>query len=554
MVNVNINNNIYRAIFEEVPSKEFLERWTIRESPIVEYDERQIWLDRYYKKANSFESEIKRYKIDNINFIKTNIDTLIAQKSFNIIETDIIKSFDKLNQEVAPHGLVFHNRKFIYDPIYNIHLPLYFDGMVEIDQKNSCQKLKKLKWNNSKNREKILFESIVKEYKKRLLDKSHNLEECFIKSTILENNINFKKIIASEIENGIINKNNYFYQYDGEKLQKYSIKYYGYNIGDSKFCLGNNPRLENCKDLNFDQVKNLFSGKLNLKNQKIPFNIGFFNKKKKENILTNNLLKFNLDKDYNYVAKSFTNNFILINKNHEKKTKLKFELMPESRIIIMNSNLINIDISVNSKEYKSTSNAEIKSRYNQNLLTGCLTLIDSKFKDVKLLSNGTKCEDDINIIRSSGEFDNIEIKNSYYDAIDFDFSNIKINNIKITNSGNDCIDFSFGIYLISKANLNNCKDKAISIGEKSIFFGDNISAQNTKIGIANKDSSETYINKISIKNVKNCLDNYKKKKEFELGRVFIVKKECSFNKVKNLNFILEEDFYLKFKDYEKTRI
>ena len=80
MVNVNINNNIYRAIFEEVPSKEFLERWSIRESPIIEYDERQIWLDRYYKKINRFKTGIERYKVDNINFIKTNIDTLIAQK------------------------------------------------------------------------------------------------------------------------------------------------------------------------------------------------------------------------------------------------------------------------------------------------------------------------------------------------------------------------------------------------------------------------------------------------------------------------------------------
>ncbi len=554
MVNVNINNNIYRAIFEEVPSKEFLERWSIRESPIVEYDERQIWLDRYYDKGSRFESEIERYKVDNINFIKTKIDTLIVQKSFNITETDIIKSFNKLNEKVATHGLVFHNRKFIYDPIYNIHLPLYFDGMVNIEKKNYCEELKKLKWNDSKSKENILFKSIVKAYKNRLLDKSYEVEECFIKNTILKNNFNFRKIISSEIENAIINKNNYFYQYDAKELQKYKFKFYGYNIGESKFCISNNPKLENCQELNFNQIRNLFSGKLNLQNQNIPFNIGFFNKKKKENTLTNHLLKFNLNKDYKYIAKSFTNNFILINKNHEKKTKLEFELMPESRLIIMNSNLINIDISVNSIKNKSPSNVEIESRYNQNLLTGCLTLIDSKFKKVKLSSNGTNCEDDINIIRSSGELDYVEIKDSSYDAIDFDFSNIKINNIKITNSGNDCIDFSFGIYLISEANLNNCKDKAISIGEKSIFLGENINAQNSEIGIANKDSSKTYINKISIKNVKNCLENYKKKKEFELGRVFIVKKECNFNKIKNLNFILEKDFYSKFEDYEKTGI
>ena len=36
----------------------------------------------------------------------------------------------------------------------------------------------------------------------------------------------------------------------------------------------------------------------------------------------------------------------------------------------MNSDLINIDISVNSIKYKSISSVEIESRYNQNLLTG----------------------------------------------------------------------------------------------------------------------------------------------------------------------------------------
>jgi hypothetical protein len=554
MVKVNINNNIYPAIFEEVPSKEFLERWSIRESPIIEYDERQIWLDRYNDILGRFRSGIERYKVDNINFIKTNIDTLIAQKAFNIKETDIIKNYNKLNQDVAPHGLVFHNRKFIYDPIYNIHLPLYFDGMVKIDELNSCKSINGKKWNKTNEKQKILFQNIVNEYKKRLLNKLHKVEECFIKETLLKNRFKFNNVIVSEIENAILNKNNYFYQFNPGKLQEENFIFYGYNIGASKFCIDNDPKLDNCQDLNFNQIRDLFSGKLNLEVKNIPFNIGFFNDEKKENVTMNNLLKLNLDKNQNFKAKSFTDNFILIDKNHENKTKLEFELMPNSRIIIMNSNLINIDISVNTLKYKPTSNVEIESRYNQNLLTGCLTLIDSKFKNVKLISNGTQCEDDINIIRSSGVLDHIEIKDSSYDAIDFDFSNIKIKKIKIANSGNDCIDLSFGIYLISEASLNNCRDKAISVGEKSIFLGENISAHNSEIGLANKDSSKSYVNKISTKKVKICIDNYKKKKEFELGSVFIVNKECDFKKIKNLNFISKEDFYSKLKKYEETGI
>lgn len=554
MVKININNNIYNAIFEEVPSKEFLERWSIRESPIIEYDERQIWLDRYNNNENKNTENLERYKIDNIKFIKSDIDNLIAQKALNIVETKIIKKFDQLNKKNAPHGLVKHNRKYIYDPIYNLHLPLYFDGMVEIDETNSCKFINNEKLIITDENQKTFYQNVISEYTKRLLNKSHEVEKCFIKKTIHQNKFQFSNVIISDIEKGIKNKNNYFYQFNTQSLQSDINKFYGYDIGGSKFCLSNEPKLENCQELNFDQIRLLFSGKLNLERPNIPFNIGFFNNKQKVNTIKNKFLKLNLDKDKNFITKSFTDYFILIDKNSNENTKIEFKLMPNSRIVILNSYLNNIDISINSINKNFSSNLETKTRYNQNLLTGCLTLIDNKFKNIKLFSSGTQCEDDINIIRSSGILDYIEIKDSSYDAIDFDFSNIKINNIKITDAGNDCVDLSFGIYLISDANLDNCKDKAISVGEKSLFLGKNINVYNSEIGLANKDSSKSYIKTILTKKVKTCVDNYQKKKEFELGDVFIVKKECNLKKIKNLNFILEEDFSSKFMNYEKTGI
>ena len=554
MVKININNNIYNAIFEEVPSKEFLERWSIRESPIIEYDERQIWLDRYNNNENKNTENLERYKIDNIKFIKSDIDNLIAQKALNIVETKIIKKFDQLNKKNAPHGLVKHNRKYIYDPIYNLHLPLYFDGMVEIDETNSCKFINNEKLIITDENQKTFYQNVISEYTKRLLNKSHEVEKCFIKKTIHQNKFQFSNVIISDIEKGIKNKNNYFYQFNTQSLQSDINKFYGYDIGGSKFCLSNEPKLENCQELNFDQIRLLFSGKLNLERPNIPFNIGFFNNKQKVNTIKNKFLKLNLDKDKNFITKSFTDYFILIDKNSNENTKIEFKLMPNSRIVILNSYLNNIDISINSINKNFSSNLETKTRYNQNLLTGCLTLIDNKFKNIKLFSSGTQCEDDINIIRSSGILDYIEIKDSSHDAIDFDFSNIKINNIKITDAGNDCVDLSFGIYLISDANLDNCKDKAISVGEKSLFLGKNINVYNSEIGLANKDSSKSYIKTILTKKVKTCVDNYQKKKEFELGDVFIVKKECNLKKIKNLNFILEEDFSSKFMNYEKTGI
>ena len=163
MVKININNNIYNAIFEEVPSKEFLERWSIRESPIIEYDERQIWLDRYNNNENKNTENLERYKIDNIKFIKSHIDNLIAQKALNIVETKIIKKFDQLNKKNAPHGLVKHNRKYIFDPIYNLHLPLYFDGMVEIDETNSCKFINNEKLIITDENQKTFYQNVISE-------------------------------------------------------------------------------------------------------------------------------------------------------------------------------------------------------------------------------------------------------------------------------------------------------------------------------------------------------------------------------------------------------
>jgi hypothetical protein len=554
MINVNVNNNTYKAIFEELPSKEFMERWSIRESPIIEYDERQLWLDRYYEAKKVQNLNIKRYKIDNTKFIKSNIDTLIAQKSFKISQNKIIDKFEELNNEVASHALVKHNRKFIYDPIYNIHLPLYFDGMVEINENNACELLDLNAWKNSNDEIKNVFKKILLKYKNRILNKSHKIEECFIKKILLEKYFDLKEIINSEILNSIENKDNLSYKFEPLDLINRNILYYGYDLKLSKFCISKFVSIKDCEDLNFDEIRNLFSGKLNLERKNIPFNIGFYNNKTKSNFLENKLLKIKLKKDITINTQANKNYYIKIEKKNLKNLNVNLNLSKNSRIIIFDSVLKNINISLNENKDNFEKNKKIISRYNQNLLTGCLTIIDSRLKNLNLKSNGTNCEDDINIVRSVGEIDNVNISNSSYDAIDLDFSNLKIYNINIMKSGNDCMDFSFGNYIIYEANLTNCKDKAISVGEKSNFIARNIDIKNSLIGLANKDSSVTYINNIKTTNVKSCLDNYKKKREFDLGYVYLVNKTCEIKKIKNLNFIDLENFEKKFAENEKTRI
>ena len=51
------------------------------------------------------------------------------------------------------------------------------------------------------------------------------------------------------------------------------------------------------------------------------------------------------------------------------------------------------------------------------------------------------CEDSINIKNTKGQINNISIENSLYDAVDLDFSNLKIKSLNINGAKNDCVDF-----------------------------------------------------------------------------------------------------------------
>ena len=53
-------------------------------------------------------------------------------------------------------------------------------------------------------------------------------------------------------------------------------------------------------------------------------------------------------------------------------------------------------------------------------------------------SEDMTCEDSVNIVSSNGEIDKIKIKNSSYDGLDIDISNLSIKDIYISNSKNNC--------------------------------------------------------------------------------------------------------------------
>ena len=77
------------------------------------------------------------------------------------------------------------------------------------------------------------------------------------------------------------------------------------------------------------------------------------------------------------------------------------------------------------------------------------------------------CEDSLNIVKSTGDINKIDISNAYSDALDLDFSDLNLYHLNISKAGNDCLDVSGGNYYINKLTVDSCADKGVSIGEKS---------------------------------------------------------------------------------------
>ena len=136
------------------------------------------------------------------------------------------------------------------------------------------------------------------------------------------------------------------------------------------------------------------------------------------------------------------------------------------------------------------------------------------------------CEDSINIKNSKGNLNQIDISNSFFDALDLDFSNIVVKNLNVNNAKNDCADFSFGGYKIDQANLKNCGDKGFSIGERSKFSLNKGNIFFTNIGIASKDDAITEVNKVNMESINVCFAAYNKKKEFKGSKINVKDFDC----------------------------
>ena len=425
----------------------------------------------------------------------------------------------------SEHALSLDDRRYYWNIFHKSFEPIYYDGSPKFELVNyiperlisSYQDF--LTISDFQNTEELLNRIDVKNFAFQLnhlgleitpkeLDKKLSLMKTNIqniKKYVFINNINKKS------PNTVIQKFTKFQNSFVEKINKDMniMKINIYQNSEGKFKSKNCYKPNECYEehLSHDMIIKFLSKQVDKKNNFFIF-IEF--NQQGINLSKNNFFKY---QNKLFVEHSVNSKVILENKNLILMQSKANDWFLIKNSLLENLNIIFIGTNSQLKEKKILNNDEA---INENGLTGCVTIYDSKISNVNIkASNNFTCEDTINIVRSFGDIDQIEITNSKSDALDMDFSNIRIKKVFINYAKNDCLDMSWGQYVINKAILLNCEDKAVSVGESSQFKVEKLTVKNSNIGIVSKDSSLSFVNFASFENTNNCFSSYKKKAEFD---------------------------------------
>jgi hypothetical protein len=565
-------------LFQEKITKEFIESNHLRESSILEGDERFLFANDSFDKygltriindkwsakgdASLSISKVALMKLNKIyfrylsgKFIYKNRNRRFLSFSF-LLEGKFIdkhREFQAILVAIgAAHGLRPHNRSFYYDPIYRYFKPIYYDGDSTITKLNGnlnnftrfctriSSKIRSKEFSCSDgelNKDEIIgslfaLESLQKLDRKNFHAQIKNLGLDY--SLEMLNNIldqvstNLKTIKNSKILN---HKKNPYIPYFS------NLKDLGLDNNKKKlaFYTKTKSRIEICDLLltscHYDTftIKNyskLLSGRY-LDDEKNSY---IFLGNKQEYLTGVDIKTYEKKREINLEdgAKLVTygSSIALVNKKEKIITLKQNDI--NDRFLIKGEKLKDWHI-----EFTGLIDEKINSnqRFNQNLLTGCLTLLDLNIDNVNIEANGALCEDAVNFVRVNGTINNITITNALSDAIDVDFSKLNFKKINIKDAGNDCVDLSSGIYHIEHADLSNCKDKAISVGENSRLTINSAQILKSNLGVAAKDSSVVKVNAINFNTTNICFNAYNKKQEYWGGKIIIGKHNCQSNQI-----------------------
>lgn len=174
-------------------------------------------------------------------------------------------------------------------------------------------------------------------------------------------------------------------------------------------------------------------------------------------------------------------------------------------------------------------------------VTSAITFYNSTLNLNRVSFSGNYSGDDlVNIFRSNFKLDKVNILNSKFDGIDFDFSKGVIKNSKIKNCGNDGLDFGGSEANISNTLITTCGDKGVSVGEKSSIQMIRTKIYDSEIGIGLKDESLAYIRDLKMSDNHLDLAVYGKKGMYNSPILDILPNDFC-----NLHYLIEQNVVVK---------
>lgn len=573
--NVKLNDHeYYKYIFQEKINQQFLHKnnkfdniimlgnksWQIYEK-FPDLRNKDIQLSRFYNDDLRVKPNNILQAIDILNYhFLNNVETLRQSKTYkdNFIMNaqeleyaynfiDYEKNYFKKNyinfaiydalllSNGAIAGLTIFDRKYVYDIFENQIYPIYYDGMANIFKEKFSLQNKKFKNKKIFNHHKIGAEYLknyfkdfdIESFKNKLSEKNVKIESEELSSAIkiLKQNIDIlTKLDVLEVSR--VSNQNYF-----------------------KEVLSKSKNLK----IVFGGTDNIFLAcdvAVNLKTQN-QCNQYFASKEESLSILSNQLtnVKFgnlfyvrkSLDK---YLKNAIPGNYGLETFKYKKidqKSKIYKKYESTKINIIPSEKIININTLESNERIVVVSEKLDKWRFNYNgsffqsilrntrahptesSFQACLEFLNTNLQNVKISVKNANCPDALHFLNTKGNIDEITVKNSFYDAVDADNSNLSFKKITVENAGQECLGLKSGKYFVKNYFASNCKDKAVSVGEKAKLNIENSTISDSKYGLVSKDSGTIIAKKTEIKDTLICLSAYRDKINFEGGYLSVKK-------------------------------
>jgi hypothetical protein len=547
-VSVSVNGIQSLMLFQEKAEKELLERNLRREGAIFEGDESLLWS---YQNHENFElTPLALSRLSNDNWFKKGhtsqrivIDSHkrlqkayldYAYSSFlgeSNLFMQVNSSGDYLFNDYhrlllamgGAHALTPHNRKFYFNSIEDRFEPIYYDGDISFGAFSFEEKIGHESLIGAPasidliERVKILLasEALKKGFSERVASPS---DDTFINTSIAQviNNLeNFKSLSIPGKKSSSASAANDIIWY--KKFQR-----------------------EMSVQQNIVQRIELQGAYADLHlngNENKTFSISELSK-----ILSNNNTQGDryvvihqddpIEKERNFNELTIGSNLIRMSKGvgfdvDELNKKVSFtQHNPSDWVMFLGGDYSNWEIYFKGLP-KSQAAPTSGQRFNELGLTGCLTLYQTIINNVQINVSNGQCEDSLNLLRVEGDNVKVKIKDAFADALDADFSNLDISLLNIINAGNDCFDVSGGVYSTGSAELKNCSDKALSIGEMSTYSGEDVFIDGAEIGISSKDFSQVSVKRFKAEDVSYCGEAKQKKQEFGGGDLKIESVDCN---------------------------